>query len=270
MYSRCKTVAKFVESFHALNRGAPIADILITSVRHEEYCSRSFNAKIRKFISHVLRHMFPRGLSIVTRSDKDRLHCHMAVQLDTPMPDFDWVSFEESERYYSLYKASKDRRHLNFYRYYTRKYMNSLPAIYRKMTLRLMAGAKRYGLGHCRMVPVRKNMDAYKWYLVKNIPKRRHRRDKGLQYLSSWGLPTTKDFQVLNKYTIDYRRRLKLFSMGLQLTPENYSMMLRNAIGVRWFCRCKDLIRDIDNLAPHQVSSYESIRTALDMCRPQT
>lgn len=265
MYARSRLIAKFVNGFDQLNSGSVIADILITSVRTEEFDSDEFNGRLRKFRKRVLQRIFPKGLCIITRSDSNRLHCHCAVQTDIPVAAFDWDSFEESERYYALYRQFKDRRDLDFYKYYTRKYMKSLPKEWRVKLLRVSAGARHYGLGRARMVPVRKNMNAYKWYLVGNIPKRREPRDKGLQYYTNWGVDRIKDFQVINKFTMAYRSKLKAFSIGLQLESDNYNIILRNALGTRWFCRCEDLIRDIHKLSPSQADRYRMLQHTIKM-----
>ena len=263
MYARSKLIAKFVSGFDQLNNGAALGDILITSQRTDEYNGQAFNTKLRTFLNRVIHRQFKAGLSIVTRSDKNRLHCHVAVQAPCPLIGFDWLSFEQSERYFKLYQQFKQKEDLNFYAYYTRKYRKSMPRLWQKASSRITALAKHYGLGHARLVPIRKNMNAYKWYLVGNIPYKRDNRDKGLHYFTSWNLDTIKDFQVVNKYTRDFRRRLGKLATSLQLTSENYNIKLKACLGRHWFCRCEDLIKDIDDLDQHQQLKLNLLRQTI-------
>ena len=267
MYARTRLVARYANSFDQLNTGCVIADLLITSVRTEEFDGPTFNRRLKRFKNKVLQPLFSRGISIVTRSDANRLHCHCAVETTIPVDSFDWLSFEESERYYQLYKTFGDKSDLRFYRYYSTKYLKSLPVEWRQQLHRMRAQAKHYGLGRLSVVPVRKNMTAYKYYLMGNIPRRRDPRDKGMQYLTTWGLDSVKDFQVLNRHTRAFRERLKTFSMGLQLTSENYNIILRDALGTHWFCRCEELIRDIHQLTPDQQIRYRQMQTTINMYR---
>jgi hypothetical protein len=207
--------------------------------------------------------MFEKGVSIVTRSSSGRLHCHIAVEISEPCRTFDWTAFDEAERYYNLYKGYRDKSDLKFYRYYTKKYRASMPRSWRNINARLMGAGKKYGLGRVFLTPVRKNMQALKWYYVSNIPRKRDTRDKGIQYFTSWGLQKTSGFQVVNRYTQEYRRKVRKFSTGLQLNSENYNISLRSVLGRRWYFKCKDLISDIDKLSTRQVMQYNELRASL-------
>jgi hypothetical protein len=180
-----------------------------------------------------------------------------------PATSFDWTSFEQSEHYYKLYKTYNHRKDLEFFRYFTKKYRKSLPIEWQKINTKLMVAGKRYGLGRVFLTPVRKNMNAYKWYLVSNIPYKRDTRDEGIHFLTSWGMNGMGGFQVINKYTCSYRDRLKRFAQSLQLNSENYNISLRSVLGTRWFFRIKDIIRDFDKLSPIQQIQYNELQEAV-------
>ena len=267
MYARSKIVVKLVSAFEQLDDGSALADILITSLRTTEYDGQEFNKRLRKFMRQVVHRNFGAGLSIVTRSDADRLHCHVAVKAPVPCADFDWTSWDESKRYLELYKKSKNRKDLGFYKYYTNKFRTSMPSEWQKLSRRLSAAAKTYKLGYIKIIPIRKIPEAYKWYLVKNIPKKRDDRDKGLHYFTSWNLETTGKFQVINRFTTDFRRRLALVAQRLQLSAGTYNMILRNALGNSWFCRIEEFIKDIDQLTPEQHNRLQDIAYSINTYR---
>ena len=140
-----------------------------------------------------------------------------------------------------------------------------MPKEWRKINERLMIAGKKFGLGRVFLTPVRKNLQAFRWYLVGNVPYKKDPRDKGLQYFTSWGLRKMGKGQLINHWTEDYRRRLKRFAEGLQLNNDSYNITLRSVLGRRWYFKVKDLIRDIDHLTMNQTAEYrqiqESIRT---------
>jgi hypothetical protein len=208
--------------------------------------------------------MISKGLSIVTRSDKGRMHCHIAAEMPSMCRDFDWTAFDEAERYYKLFRVYHSRKDLEFYKYFTKKYRASLPKDWQLINRKLMTMGKRYGLGRVFLTPVRKNMQALKWYLVSNIPYRRDIRDKGIHYFDSWGLEKIHGFQIVNKFTLDYRRRLARFAKGLQLTNDSYNLILRSVLGRRWYYRVEDLIKHIDNLSPNQLLQYQDLQITVN------
>lgn len=263
MYSRGKTIAKLVNGMDQFKDQSRVGDILVTA-RVNAYNGVAFADNLNLF-RRCMQKLFKKGLTVVTRSDSGRLHCHIAVELDDSCSDFDWVAWKQAERYYDLYSAFQSSSDLKFYVYYTKKYRASLPESWRKLNLKLMAAGKKYGLGRISITPVRKNLTAMKWYYVSNIPYKRDLRDKGVRYYSSWGLESINGFQILNKYTRGYWARLRKFSEGLQLNSENYNICLRSVLGRRWFFRCKDLIKDIDKLSTAQVMEYNELRSAIQL-----
>ena len=264
MYSRGKTIAKLINSIDQFSCQNEVGDILVTATRTNSYDGRAFAENLTNFRKNVLRKLFNKGVSIVTRSDKNRLHCHIATQMPSKCTTFDWISFSEAERYYKLYKQFKGKQDLRFYRYYTTKYRRSLPKDWQIINHKLMAAGKKYGLGRVFLTPVRKNMSALKWYYVGNIPYRRDTRDEGIHYLVSWGMDSINNFQVYNKYTTEYRNRLMRFAQGLHLNDTDYTITLRSVLGRRWHYKVKDLIQNIDNLTIEQSIKYKELRSAID------
>jgi len=265
MYSRGKTIAKLVHGLAQLPVQQLIGDILITASRTDAYDGVSFATTLRNFRQNVLRKLLPKGVGIITRSLNGRLHWHLAVQMPVTAPAFDWTSFEESERYFHLYQTYKSRKDLQFYHYYTRKFRTSLPLEWRKINQQLMIEGKKHGLGRVFLTPVRKNLQAFRWYLVGNVPYRKDDRDKGLQYFTSWGLKRMSKCQLLSHYTADYRRHIKRFAEGLQLSEDSYKITLRSVLGRYWYFRIKDLVRDIDHFSMNQAARYDQIRESLSL-----
>lgn len=261
MYSRGKTIAKLVNSIDQFSCQTKVGDILITAGR-DAYNGQTF-AQNLKAMKRTLHKTFAKGVSVVTRSDAGRLHCHVAVELAESCKDYDWTSFNEAERYYLLYKTFRGKEDLRFFRYYTKKYRASLPKSWKEINHKLMALGKKHGLGRVFLTPVKKNMQALKWYYVSNIPYTRDDRDRHIQYFTAWGMSKIVGFQVVNKYTKDYRSKLRRFAEGLQLNSENYNISLRSVLGRRWYFNCKDLIRDIEKLSHSQVTQYHEIREAV-------
>lgn len=122
--------------------------------------------------------------------------------------------------------------------------------------------ARAYGFGHVKLLPVRKNNQAFKYYLVGNVPKKRAARDKGIHFLSCWNLDPPTKFKVLTREYNGYRRRLKAFCLGLGLTEGNYKESLTAVLGTGWHWQCKDLIKEIDNLGILEIR-YEDLKTTL-------
>jgi hypothetical protein len=261
MYSRGKTVERLIYSLSQFSLPEKVGDILITADK-QAYNGRSFADNLYQFKQKCMRKLLPKGVSVVTRSGSGRLHSHIAVEMPEPCLDYDWISFDLAEFYYKLYLKWKSSEDLELYKYFTKKYNLSLPASWQNINVKLMKAGKLYGLGRVFLTPVRKNMKAYQWYLVSNIPDKREESDKGIQYMASWGLRKAVKFQVLNRFTADYRRRLKLFCSGLQLNSENYNIVLRDVLG-SWYYKCKDLIRDIDHLSADQLHEYKDLHSAI-------
>jgi hypothetical protein len=188
-----------------------------------------------------------------------------------PVTNFDWVAFEQSERYYNLYKHFKDKDSLKFYNYYTKKYRNSLPTTWQVINSKLMSIGKKLGLGRIFLTPIRKNLTAYKWYLVSNVPYKREKRDKYIRFFFSWGMAVVDKCQILNKYTKAYRNKLKSFAEGLQLTSESYNMVLRDVLGNSWHYRVNELIKHIDSLDSLELIKYNELKStvALHLLRSQ-
>ena len=260
-YSRGKTVARLVYSMDQFSCQSKVGDILVTAARNA-YDGPSFVTSVNK-LKKEIRKLFEKGVSIVTRSDAGRLHVHIAVQLPVSCTSFDWNSFEESERYYGLYKTFRDAKDLRFFRYYTKKYRSSMPPEWIKANRKLMLLGKRYGLGRVFLTPVRKNLPALKWYYVGNIPYTRDDRDKGIHYFTNWGMKNISGFQVLNKFTKTYRRRLSKFCQGLQLTSNDYNILLRSVLGRRWYYKCKDLIANVESMSAEQTAEYNELKSAV-------
>lgn len=263
MYSRSKTIARLINSLSQLSCQQSTGDILITASKLDGYNGLEFTSKLRKLKQTTLQKLLPKGVSVVTRSDSGRVHCHIAAELPDKCIDFNWTAFEESERYYKIYKDTKDRKALEFYRYFTAKYRRSMPASWQSINRKLMIAGKKYGLGRIFLIPIRKNMKAYQWYLVGNVPYKRDQRDGKLKYVNSWGMPKTSKFQVINKFTTDYRNRLKYFCQGLQLTSENYSIVLRNVLGQSWYYRTSDIIKHIYHLPLDLNVKYNEIKNSI-------
>lgn len=261
MYSRGKNIAKLVAGLNHLSCQLKVGDILITANR-DAYNGIEFNRKLGTF-KKVLERFTSKGMWIVTRSDSNRIHCHIAAEMSSMCTNFDWVSFEESEKYYKLYRKYRYKADLKFYRYFTVKYRRSLPKDWQHINHRLMSAGKRLGLGRVFLIPIRKNLKAYKWYLVSNVPYKRDRRDKGVHFFQSWGIGKTGKFQLSNSYTRSYRERLKKFAQGLQLTSNSYNISLRSVLGLSWYFKIKDLVRDIDSLSRDQQERYENLKSAL-------
>jgi hypothetical protein len=266
VYSRSQTITKIVAGFEALKASSvSIGDIMTSVDRDAAFDSQKFRKLQRSFQTHVLSKEFAHGLRITTRSDRGRLHSHYAVALPFKVEGFDWDSFEQSERWFKLYKSSGEKSCLRWYKFYTKAYRRSMPDELRKLNHRLMLKAKKYGYGHIRVLPVRKNDEAYKWYLVKNIPKVRQNRDKGLHYFESWGLPTVGLVKVMTRAYNAYRMRLKTFCEGLHLTSDNYNMILKDILGNNWHWKCRDYIKEIATLPeglylpPHLMDGYNEL-----------
>jgi hypothetical protein len=263
MYFRGKIIAKLVYGLDQLSCQAGLGDILVTAKHADAYDGKTFSKKLREFNKNVLRKLFPKGVGVVTRSSGGRLHFHVACNMPGLCASFDWISFEQSERYFKLYKKTKSNADLNFYRYYTAKYRRSLPKDWQVINRKLMQAGKRYGLGRVFLTPIRKNKTAYKWYLVSNVPYKRDTRDKGVHFFLSWGVNRAVRFQVLNKYTKEYRSKLNKFSTDLQLNSENYTMYLRGVLGSNWYYQISDLIKDINNLNISQQRRYRELQNTL-------
>ena len=237
--------------------------------RKDAYSIEEFNRKLQSLQSHVLSKLFSCGLRVVARSDSGRLHCHAAVALGFATDGFDWRSFDEAERWYKLYKSSGERATLKWYVYYTQLYRASMPEQLRDLNHTLVIKAKKYGFGRIFILPIRKNSDALKWYLVGNIPKKRQKRDAGVHFFTSWGLAKTGKFKTLSRPYNDYRDRLKLFAEGLHLTADNYNMVLRTILGNNWHWKCRDYIKHIAMLPeglflpPCHKDGYEELRKTI-------
>lgn len=264
MYSRGKTIAKLVNSLSQFSCQQEVGDILITATRDNAYNGTLFSQALTNFRKNILRRLFAKGVSIVTRSDRNRLHCHIAAQMPSKCVTFDWTSFEQAEHYYRLFKQYRGKTDLQFYRYFTTKYRRSLPQDWQDINRKLMLAGKKYGLGRVFLTPVRKNMTALKWYFVGNIPYHRDTRDEGIHYLVSWGMTAITNFQVYNKYTTEYRNRLRKFCTGLQLDSNNYNITLRSVLGRRWHYKIKDIIHNIDKLSTNQSAQYNELRNIVD------
>lgn len=270
MYSASRTRAKLVYLLDQLVPQNCVADILITAERTASFNGPEFAAQYNKFQRNTLRTLFKSGVSVITRSTRGRLHSHTAVLMHASHAEFDWYSFDQSEHYYNLYTQTRNKHDLQLYAHFLRKYRRSLSPEWQHANRVLMRSAKRHGLGRVFMTPVRKNMQAYKWYVVGNLPKRREHRDAGIHYLRSWGLESINGFQPINKHTVEYRRKLAKFCTGLQLTSEDYNIYLRNALGRRWYYKVTDLVRDIDNLTLAQQQDYHMLRQTLGTYRLRT
>ena len=245
MYSRSTLVAKVVSGMDELERASTaVGDVLITA-RVDAYDSPAFAKRLKSFTTHILYKMFPLGLKVVTRSEYGRLHCHAAVGLDFPTDGFDWESFDQAERWYNIYKMAGGKEALKWYKFYTKTYRASMPPELRRINQELQKRARAYGFGHVFCLPVKRNLEALKWYLVKNIPKKRPKRDKYLHYFESWGIQKLGKFKVLTPQYNEYRRKLKLFAEGLHLDENNYNIVLRDILGNNWHWRCRDYIKDI-------------------------
>ena len=264
MHSRGKIITRLIYGLGQLSSQASTGDILITAARSSAFNGVEFSKAINLFKQRVLRRLFTKGVAVVTRSDFGRLHSHVAVDMLVPGFDFDWLSFDQSESYYKLYKKYKTRDYLKLYRYFTVKYRRSLPAEWQVINHKLMAAGKKYGLGRIFLTPIRKNMTAYKWYLVSNVPYKRETTDKGLHFFYSWGMKTTGQFQVISNFTSSYRTRLKQFAQGLLLTPENYIIILRSVLGKSWYFRTKDIIKNIENLSPELARQYNELKSSIN------
>lgn len=265
MYSRGKIIAKLVYALDQMHCQQNIGDILITANKDVAYNSEAFAQALRKFKSKILHKLFASGASVITRSDNGRLHCHIAATISDKCTQFDWISFEQSERYYKLYTKYKSKADLLFYKYYTKKYRDSLPQSWKVINRKLTIAGKRYKLGRVFLTPIRKNTTAYKWYLVGNVPRKRDKRDSGLHFFNSWGLQTAQQFQLSNKYTACYRDKLRKFCQGLQLTSENYNIYLRSILGKSWYFKIKDMVKDVDSLNHDQKLRYANLQSALNM-----
>jgi hypothetical protein len=263
MYSRGRTIARLIFGLDQLPCQQKVGDILVTAIRSQAYDGAAFATNLNNFRKRILQPLFSKGVSIVTRSDSGRMHSHIAAEMPSLCSDFDWTSFEQSEHYYRLYQQYKGKDDLKFYRYFTAKYRRSLPKDWQDINTKLMIAGKRYGLGRVFLTPIRKNLKAYKWYLVSNVPWKRDKRDSKIHYLSCWGMKSTGKFQVLNKFTNDYRRKISKFVQGLHLDSENYNICLRSMLGQRWFFRIKELIRNIDSLSVIQQIQYDELKSSI-------
>jgi len=267
MYSRSNTIAKLVYGLDQLSCQQSIADILVTADAKQAYDGQQFNNRLTTFKNTALYRSFARGVTVITRSRSGRLHCHIAVDMSERCTSFDWLSFDESERYFNLYKKYGSKHDLSFYKYYTSKYRRSMPLSWQRANRRIMQLAKRHGLGRVYLTPIRKNLNAYKWYMVSNIPHRKDKRDSKLRYFNSWGMRRAGRLQVINKYTRSYRERVKLFAQGLQLSSENYSICLRSVLGRGWYFKIRDILADIHDHSPEQVLRYNTLKQSLEMHR---
>lgn len=260
MYSRGKIISKLVFGLDQLSCQQKVGDILVTAAHVDAYDGVNFPRKLRHFYKDVLRKLFTKGVSVVTRSDGNRLHVHIAAEMPSLCTSFDWISFEQAERYYELFKKTKTREDLKFYQYYLKKFRRSLPIDWQLINRKLMAEGKKYGLGRVFLTPVRKNLKALKWYLVSNVPYKRDPRDKGVHFFLAWGIKRANGFQIVNKYTRAYRAKLKKFAQGLQLNDQNYNITLRSVLGSNWYFKVSELVKYIDSLTEEQQLRYENLQ----------
>ncbi len=259
MYSRTQTIAKLVHSFEELSSSKAIGDILITADQNA-YNSEAFGKQLRSLTLNVITKMFKRGLRVITRSSTGRLHVHAAVDLGFEVTGFDWLSFEEAERWYRIYKQTGCISARTQYRLFTRQYQDSMCQELKDINAKLKKKAKAYGFGRIYVLPVKKNNDALKWYLVKNLPKYKPKKDKAIHYFSSWGVTKISKFKVLSKYYNEHREQLKKFCTSLGLTSDNYNKVLKDVIGVQWMWKCKNYIKHIELLVdgPHLPNQYKT------------
>ena len=269
VYSRKATEVKLEYAFDLLE-GACVAivDILITADRgrREAYDIGEFLTRLYSFQTNVLCKLFPRGLRVIARSGGGRIHSHAAVAFMFSTDGVDWCSFDQAERWYKLYKATGDRNMLKWFKYYTKLYRASEPVELRELNRILRLKAKKYGFGRIFALPIRKNSQALKKYLVKNLPYTRQPRDRGVHFFTSWGLAKTGKFKVTTKYYNSYRYRLELFATGLNLTPDDYNDVLKTILGNNWHWKCREYIAQITKLhghvflPPHLQDGYEQLR----------
>ena len=263
MYSRGSIIARVVYAFDTLENHAQLLGDLLVTVDTNQYSSREFNANFRSFQTHVLSKMFPSGLRVVTRSEGGRIHCHAAVALNVDASQFDWPCFYAAERWYKIYRQVRTKESLQQYKRFTKKFRESMPEELKQINRELKVKARNYGFGRAMVLPVRINNDALKWYLVKNVPRKRQERDKGVHYFASWGLPKASNFKVLSPRYNQYRANLRAFAQSLGLTAENYNTVLKEALGNNWHWQCREVIKFMDALPPHLLDKQDSLKQTI-------
>ena len=267
MYSRSVIISKLVYGYEELAKASvSIGDVLITVDADAAFKSDVFAKRLRNLQTHVLSNLFEAGVKVVTRSEKGRLHCHAAVRLNFEIHGFDWSSFDQAKRWYELYRSTRQKSCLRWYRFYKRAYETSMPEQLKSINQELKQRARIYGFGHVFILPIRKNSEALKWYLVKNVPHTRQKRDSKIHYFTSWGLETTGKFKHMTPRYNDYRDRLKQFCLSLKLVHDNYQPVLKELLGPQWHWQCRKYIKYIvpslngEFLPVSLQASYEELR----------
>jgi hypothetical protein len=261
MYSRRRITTKVVHAYNHLAEQGPIGDLLLTLDR-DVYDAQKANKKLRSFFLNILSKKFTKGLRVLTRADDGRVHIHAAVLLPSDCPNFDWRAFDQAQRWMRIYRTLKDKASLKFYRQFTAAYYRSMTVEFKELHDFVRLKGKVYGFGHVRLLPIRKVSDALKWYLVKNVPRQRQTRDKGIHFFSSWGCPTVGPSKLVSPESRRYRERLSRFSIGLGLTADNHVTVLRAVLGRNWHWQCEDMIKHINSLGTH-AGRYEELKRTI-------
>lgn len=263
MFHRSAAVTKLQHSFHELEaKSVSIGALLITTANLKQ-SSKDFNKQLTYLVNNVLSDLFPCGLRVVTRSEVGRIHSHAAVSLDFEIPNFDWEAYDAAEASYLKYKETGDRTQLKNYNIYTKVYRNSMPEKLRKINDELKIRGRAYGFGMIKVIPVRKGNHAFMCYLTKNLPRNRQPRDKGVRFLSYWGLSAIKDFKVLTPCYNKYRNNLKDFCLSVGLTADNYMEVLKGIYGTKWHITGFDIIKNMGELTPDLVRKQNGIRESV-------
>lgn len=221
----------------------------------------------RFFQNYVIRNnVVLAGCSLLTRLESTNnyhVHCLLAVNVDVAA-DFDWNAFD---RYRCLQRGyvnnSTNKRLMALER---RAYQRSLSTEIRQLTAQLSRGCSKMGFGRCWLLPVRKNVEALKYYYYSNVPLTRRMNESGIHFLRYWGVepPAVNTFTCWTPRLVEKQQRYRRFGTAIGLPQQlNNNDAMQQLFGCRWKWELRRYIRK-----PPELWSDRMNRYAVDFIQP--
>lgn len=222
---------------------------------------RDLAVVINRFFQNVVirNNSVVAGCSVLARkptTNNYHVHCLLVVNINVAA-GFDWAAFD---RYRCLQRGYTDqptnRRLMAAER---RCYQRSLSAELRSLTAQLSSAVRRLG-GRCWLLPVRKNVDALKYYYYSNVPFNRRLNERGIHFFRYWGvgqLPPSATFSCWTPRLVEKHRRYQRFGTAIGLPVElNNSDSMQQLFGCRWKWVFRRYIRQPPELWSARMNDY--------------
>jgi len=217
----------------------------------------------RFFQNHVIRNaVVVAGCSVFTRKESTNnyhIHCLLAVNVDVAA-GFDWNAFDRYRRLQRGYTDQPTNRRLMAAE--RRCYQRSLSTELRSLTAQLSAAVRRLG-GRCWLLPVRKNVDALKYYYYSNVPFTRRLNENGIHFLRYWGVvaPSATTFTCWTPRFVQQQQRYRRFGQAIGLPVElNNNDSMVQLFGCRWKWEMRRFIRKHPEVWSDRMHDYVNSR----------